>query len=77
MRAKQKRRLELLTWRYDQYGCAFTHNQLADSLSVENLTYEEIPYRFYKALKEFRRLTRISRRAACQAFIGKTKTEAK
>jgi len=65
--AKWRRRQELLTWVRKQYE-RLSPRQFAKALSVEALSYDEIPFHHRRALTEFRRLATAARVATCKRF---------
>jgi len=60
----------IILWRWTTLpGRSATPHEVADSLTVEGLPYEEIPPRFRAAVTKFRHLRRDARVAACRRVL--------
>jgi hypothetical protein len=57
-------------WVRDQYG-EITARQFANALSCEALPDDQVPWRFRKAVTEFRHLCTDARVVACRAYLEK------
>jgi hypothetical protein len=57
-------------WVREQHG-KISARQLANTLSCEALLDDQVPWRFRKAVTEFRHLHTDKRVAACRAYLEK------
>ncbi len=62
----------LLAWRMRGTGKVVTAERLCTSLTVENLSYEQVPKHLYDALLGYRKLRQVARLSRATEFIGRT-----